>query len=412
MQYFDKSTVICVAITSIVLFFYSYLFFGACLLGLILFLSLRYEWVVSHNKKINNVIKNITVSVVTIFSLTVLGEIWLQVYPHRFTGIDGLDIVGDFSDYTSRGYLTEDIFRKRPGVIRILGLGDSFSVNLKDAGKNYHNFVQQKLNGSGKGEVEIINAGMEAIGPGYYYHILNKFGDSFKPDLVIVGFFVGNDIEQYEFSILIGNFIYEPKDYFRRYLRYYQFSHLRLYKLLKNKYTLYLEEQRKKQEAKRYPPQHLGYFSEETFLEVERMRSWIFDKNNWELLQKEWRKCSNVILKMKDWCDQRKIKLVIAILPDQFQVDQATREAVLTRYKNIEEKNMDLSQPNNLIVNFCRAHNINCLDMLRNFQEKGKNERLYILRDTHWNEAGNRLAADLIFEYLEENQLVPHRPLQ
>jgi len=130
------------------------------------------------------------------------------------------------------------------------------------------------------------------------------------------------------------------------------------------------------------------------------------------LLQQEWGECSEVILKMKDWCDQRKVKFVIAIIPDQFQVDQEIREAVLNRYKNIAEKNMDLSHPNNLIVNFCRAHNIHCLDMLRNFQEKGKNERLYSLRDTHWNEAGNRLGADLIFEYLKKNQILPPRPRQ
>jgi hypothetical protein len=115
---------------------------------------------------------------------------------------------------------------------------------------------------------------------------------------------------------------------------------------------------------------------------------------------------------MKVWCDQRKIKLVILLLPAQFQVDQALREAVLTKYKHIAEENLDLSYPDNLIVNFCRTHNINCLDMLEQFQEQGKTRQLYMLRDSHWNEAGNRLAADLIFEYLNKNQLLPARPRQ
>ena len=69
--------------------------------------------------------------------------------------------------------------------------------------------------------------------------------------------------------------------------------------------------------------------------------------------------------------------MVIAILPDQFQVDKALREAVLTKYKHIAEKNLDLSYPDNLIVNFCRTHNINCLDMLGQFQEQGKTRQLY-----------------------------------
>ena len=138
----------------------------------------------------------------------------------------------------------------------------------------------------------------------------------------------------------------------------------------------------------------------------------MFDKNNWELLNQQWRECSEIILKMKDWCDRRKIKLVIAILPEQFQVDQALRQAVLTKYKHIAEENLDLSYPDNLIVNFCRTHNIHCLDMLGQFQEQGKTRQLYSVRDSHWNEAGNRLAADLIFEYLEKNQLLPPRPRQ
>ena len=130
------------------------------------------------------------------------------------------------------------------------------------------------------------------------------------------------------------------------------------------------------------------------------------------MLEQQWRKCSEVILKMKQWCDQRQIKLLIAILPEQFQVDQALRDAVLAKYEHIAKENLYLSYPDNLIVNFCRTHDIHCLDLLGPFQEQGKTRQLYMLRDSHWNEAGNRLAADLIFAYLEKNQLLPPRPQQ
>ena len=139
-------------------------------------------------------------------------------------------------------------------------------------------------------------------------------------------------------------------------------------------------------------------------------RSMIFNKNNHGELNKRWQECADIILKMKKWCDKRKVELVIAIFPDQFQVDKKLRDEVFDRYKgrnmtNIE--NMDLSYPNKLIINFCRGHDIHCLDMLEQFQEQGKNQQLYILRDTHWNAAGNQLAADLIFAYLETKQLLP-----
>ena len=117
--------------------------------------------------------------------------------------------------------------------------------------------------------------------------MLNKFGDLINPDLVLVGFFMGNDIEEADFSLNIGNFISEPKDLIKRYSRYYQFKNLRLYRLLKNKYYRFQEEQLRKQEIKRLPPQQVGTLSQEMFLDVEKNRSWIFDKNKRAELQKK-----------------------------------------------------------------------------------------------------------------------------
>jgi len=200
MKIFDRNTVIAVIITAIITLFYSFILLGIYILALIILIILRYKWDIFDVKKLDNALKNIAVSVITIFTLTILAEIWLQLYPHRFTGIDGVDTVGEFSDYTSRGYLTEDAFSKKKDVVKILALGDSFSVYLRDKNLNYNNMLQQKFIGIGRGDVEIVNAGMEAMGPGYYWQILRKLGDSFKPDLVLVGFFVGNDFEEADFS--------------------------------------------------------------------------------------------------------------------------------------------------------------------------------------------------------------------
>jgi hypothetical protein len=412
VKYFDRNAVISMIVTLIILTFYSYLISIIYVAVLIVIVVLKYKLNIIDTKIINITLKNLAVTIITLFCLTIVGEIWLHLYPHKFTNIDRIDTVGEFSDYSSRGYLTKDIFKKIPGTIRILGLGDSFSVYLCDKGQNYNNLLQKDFISQGRGDVELVNAGMEAIGPGYYWHILHKYGDLFQPDLVMVGFFVGNDFEEADFAITIGNYMREPHDFIKRYLRYYQFRNWRLYKLCKNKYNRFRDEQLKKREIKRYPPQYVGTFSQETFLEVERTRSWIFDRNKRDRLEKNWRECSALLLKMKDWCDRRKIKFVIVILPDQFQVDAELRKAIFAKYQRIKEKNIDLTQPDNLIVNFCREQNIHCLDLLGQFQEQGKTRQLYALRDTHWNEAGNRLAADLILAYFEKNQLSAPKPRQ
>ena len=374
-----------------------------------------FSWKVFDIIKITKYLKEIAIIVVIIFITTVFGEVLLHQSPHFMNLIGGFDTLGDFSDYVSRGYLTEDVFKKRKDVVRILGLGDSFAVFSREKGKNYHNILQEKHRVTGRANVEIINAGMEGTGPGYYWHILHKYGDSFKPDLVVVGFFIGNDFLGARFDIAIGDLIIEPNDIIERYSKYYKFYNWRLYKLFQNEYIRYRESRKIEQERKNSPLSQVGTFSRDTFLRVEMERSLIFNKNNHGELNKRWQECADIILKMKKWCDKRKVELVIAIFPDQFQVDKELRDEVFDRYKdsnmtNIE--NMDLSYPNRLIINFCRGHDIHCLDMLEQFQEQGKNQQLYILRDTHWNSAGNQLVADLIFAYVETKQLLPSRPPQ
>jgi hypothetical protein len=108
---------------------------------------------------------------------------------------------------------------------------------------------------------------------------------------------------------------------------------------------------------------------------------------------------------MKQWCDARRVELVLLIFPDQFQVDEDLRAQVLEKYQ-IPADSLDLEYPNALITDFCRQNQIHCLDLLPPFQEKKKTTQLYRLRDTHWNEAGNRLAAELIFNYLKEQKLI------
>jgi hypothetical protein len=82
------------------------------------------------------------------------------------------------------------------------------------------------------------------------------------------------------------------------------------------------------------------------------------------------------------------------------------RDEIFKKYVQGQDP-LDLSFPDQLLVQFCKKNNIHCLDMLANFQKQAQSTILYRLNDTHWNEAGNRLAAELIFHYLQQNQLAP-----
>jgi hypothetical protein len=405
----DKRVLTILVATSIILLFYWHIFFYIYLSGLFIFIFIYFVGGFSNANLFKKILKNILIGVGIAFIITVIIESCLQIIPHSVVHIEKFDTLGEFSDYISRNYLTDDVFNKRQGVIRILGLGDSFAVKGRQEGKNYHNFLQEKYRAQGREDVEIVNAGMEAIGPGYYWHILNKYGEAFKPDVVLVGFFVGNDFLEDNLDIIIGNFIREPHDVTKRISRYYTFRQLRMYILLSSKFNEYIDKRKKQQESVNASPEQSGSFSQDTFLEIERDRSLIFDINKRRWFYDKWHRCSELIMKITNWCDQRGIMIVIAILPDQFQVEDKLRENVLNKYKHIQRKDIDLNFPNDTIVDFCKSNKIGCVDLLKPFQEKGKTLNLYELHDTHWNEAGNRLAAELIFKYLEANQLVPIR---
>jgi acetyltransferase AlgX (SGNH hydrolase-like protein) len=404
MAYLSRRNLILVAITAIILFYFSAVALWIYLLSLLAVTGLCHRFSSTSAARVANFIANTATLTFSALILVLLLEIGLHLHPHFFIGDRGPDILGEFSDFTSRGYLTEEVFQKPKDGFRILGLGDSFAVCLWDQKKNYHNVLQDRFTALGGSKVEIVNAGMESIGPGYFWHILKKFGDRFKPDLVLVGFFM-DDMRRSRFDISLSSFISEPKNLAEKLWGYRQFRESRLHQLIKKKYFWYRDRLRKAQEAGKTGETDVGGFSNETFLEIEKDRICLLDKNKRGEFEGEWRQCSRVISQMKQWCDQRNIEMVLAIFPDQFQVEENLREEIYKKY-NLAADSLDLEYPNYRLSNYCKENKIHCLDLLGPFREQGQSGGLYALRDTHWNEAGNRLAAEVIFQYLRDRQLI------
>ena len=386
-------------------FFSTYLFFG-----LLAILAFGYFLIRNdperYKKRCKTYLTNVFIVFLSFFVAVVLIDIYLHLAQPPFLEMK-LSIVGDINDFTSRGYLDEKSFQKPPGSFRILGLGDSFALYGIEKKKNYHNFLQSMLQKETRTPIDVVNAGMAGTGPGYYYLILKKYGDRWKPDLVLMGFFEGNDFEEMDFSIVHrGVFISEPRDPVKRWWAYLRFRGLWLYRYLVRKKTLFLDTYWKKKEKEAAPAAPEGSFSRESFLRIEKSRMWIFCKDRRRELDALWKKDSGVLLKIKEWCQKRKIPLVVGIFPDEFQVNHKLREEIFRTY-HLNPDNIDLDYPNQLIRDYCRKHDIPCIDMLGPIRKHTASGTQYVLRDTHWNDAGNMLAARLFFNYLEEHHLVP-----
>lgn len=97
--------------------------------------------------------------------------------------------------YNSKGWrdLEHDV-EKPDGIFRILVLGDSFieanSVKFEDT---FHRHVEELARAAGN-NVEVINMGVAGYGTLQEYLVFQYIGHLYNPDLVLVGFFTGNDV--------------------------------------------------------------------------------------------------------------------------------------------------------------------------------------------------------------------------
>lgn len=84
-------------------------------------------------------------------------------------------------------------FEKPPGVRRIVGLGDSFTIGYEVEVENcYLSRLERSLRDSGQA-VEVLNLGVSGFGTAEELIMLRERGFKFDPDVVIVGYF-DNDI--------------------------------------------------------------------------------------------------------------------------------------------------------------------------------------------------------------------------
>ena len=317
--------------------------------------------------------------------------------------------------------------QKAPGTYRILILGDSFNWAGGLDG-NYTAILERKFADEfGEGRVEVINAGYDGTHTGEQLQALKKFGLQYNPDLVVLGFFVGNDFldaNPYRKRIAVsGSYI----DIDTRKDREITFLgqllvplQSRLYLFLKEKWIVNKFVQAQQQSE----IQQLTQQSTEQDNQVEVSAvPYTMDNISDEYLDYEFRRiqvsnwalASNYasdefqlyegfvfenLLKMRDLLTDKQIPFMVVAYPDSFQVDETLLKVIVGHYQ-VDTSTYQLDRPQGLLWQFSTEHNIEFYDMLPVFQEAAKQgQKLYLHNDTHWNKAGNTLAADFLFEIL------------
>jgi hypothetical protein len=296
---------------------------------------------------------------------------------HRLT--PGQDY-GDGLRGNSLGYPGPDFQRaRRPGVMRIAALGDSFAVGPAVAfADNYLTRLQSAWPG-----VEVYNFGVSAAGPREYRAILQRDVWAFQPDLVLVSIFVGNDITE----TLATPRAMDPRQ-------------LSLYLLVTRGWLLTRENCRQPSglggaKPARLPPPGL---SPKLFREVEARRLAVCLKVPPPSLEKKWRRALDHLRDMVTDCRRRQVPIAMVLIPDEFQVNSAVLADALAEAQ-MSRPALDLELPQRRLAAFFQQQAVPCLDLLPAF--RGQPDT-FAPRDTHWNVRGNRLAASQIAAWLKK----------
>jgi SGNH hydrolase-like domain, acetyltransferase AlgX len=268
---------------------------------------------------------------------------------------------------------------KRPGTLRVIALGDSFAFGAVPYQDNYLTVVEERLKSQGA-RMELFNMGIPGLAPQDYLSVLANEGLKLNPDLVLVSFFVGNDFDET----------------MRLRTRLHQFSDF--VALIKYVIDLRVNMDGRVYESDTTYDDNAPFFRESTYIEIEKQRSWIYRQP--PTYPRALNDAVRYLVQMKDLAAQQGAGFMVFMMPDEFQVSATLRTRVLEALQ-LQEGDIDLRQPNRFLSNELSGHRIISVDSLDAFTDKGQTMTLYKPLDSHWNIAGNALAAEVLMAPLK-----------
>ena len=302
---------------------------------------------------------------------------------------------------------------KPPGTFRILLLGDSFveavQVQQRDGVAER---LERALNRDASRPVEVVNAGVAAYGTVQESLLLDHIGAQVEPDLVVVLFYVGNDVNNnnYRLELWDGDLSLALKPYFdldregslrlipgpppssQRGLRDTMRRCCMLYNVIETGVYNKLDQN--------YPRELL-----EAIGGLDTPLTGLYDTQPSGEWERAWRITEALLARMRDQSAALGARLVVVAAPDWRALEpEAWRDEIQRgnpRSNRLASGRLQIDAPTNrvgLIADRVGVPYVNLLPPLQAASADGT--RLYFDFDKHWNPAGHEAAARAIEQAL------------
>ena len=318
-------------------------------------------------------------------------------------------------------------YEPAPGVFRIVVLGDSFmeayQVRLEES-LPYR--LQEEL---ASRKVESVNLGVGGYGTAQEVLYLQEEGLRYHPDLVVLAFFTGNDIQNDSEPLeaqLFGEG--DVKAYARPYAHATSLD--APLQWTPPDYARMLRAARAKQRLRASLFYRVFHFIQPLVLANIVDQAWgrtaaffgappappaanfgwpFLEGYQSDIWDQAWLDTRRLMLEGQRLSRQAGAAFVIAVVPAKVQVDPHYRELAREQYPGVK---FDETRVNRALRSFCQDHGIPLFDPTATFAEHiARGEALYHhLEDHHWNAAGHALAMQELIRFLDRQGLLPPPP--
>jgi hypothetical protein len=310
-------------------------------------------------------------------------------------------------------------FDKPEGTFRVLFLGDSFveAVQVQQA-QGVAEQLERALNQGSSRPVEVINAGVAAYGTGQELLLLDQVGAKYKPDLIVLLFFVGNDVTNnyYRLELQDGDL----KNALKPYWDFNKDGTLRMIPgpppaprtgfayTMRNSSVLYnvIETGVFNKLNQNYPREQL-----EAVGGLRTPLTGLYDTEPNEDWDKAWRLSEALLTQIRDHATAMGAPLVVAGGPEWRALEpDAWRDEIQRsnpKSNRLSSGRIQIDAPTNILGDILQRINVPYINLLPPLEAAfTQNQHLYYEFDKHWTAAGHAAAAAAIDRALRDMELV------
>jgi hypothetical protein len=293
----------------------------------------------------------------------------------------------------------EHTFEKPAGTFRILLLGDSFMEALQvPADSMLATLMERDLSRETGRPVEVVNAGVSGWGTGDELRYLTRYGRAYHPDLVVVAMTLHNDISdnlrREWYTTRDGALV----DRDPRPLPWLQFKVLGLKAFLATHVEIY---QLLRRGRHRGDMQQAAQALNTHVIKLLTVPSPPDIVSGWQLTDR-------LLEAIRDTSKAVGAPMALILLPLRVQLADTTFVHFAKRAGRPLDR-MSMYQPQTMIRGMADSLHVPVTDLLPAFRQWTAIDKapLYLDWDGHWNDAGHRLAANVVVQDLIAAKLVP-----